>query len=197
MTTENRSSDQKNQNQNQNQRKRGFRSRRRNRDSDEISLIENVIKIRRVSKTVKGGRNLSFNAMVAVGDGAGKVGIALASASAVPDAVQRAVQYAKNKMINVNLNNTTLPHEAVYKFGSSKVMLKPAAPGTGLIAGGGVRAVLEAVGVKDVVSKTFGSTNAINVVYATVEALKEMKDPKKEMQEEKVNYEDKNNSEKK
>tara|TARA_A100000164_G_scaffold13838_1_gene11543 strand:- start:2605 stop:3171 length:567 start_codon:yes stop_codon:yes gene_type:complete len=183
MTTENRSSDQKNQNQNQNQnqRKRGFRSRRRNRDSNEISLIENVIKIRRVSKTVKGGRNLSFNAMVAVGDGAGKVGIALASASAVPDAVQRAVQYAKNKMININLNNTTLPHEAVYKFGSSKVMLKPAAPGTGLIAGGGVRAVLEAVGVKDVVSKTFGSTNAINVVYATVEALKEMKDPKKEI----------------
>ena len=113
MTTENRSSDQKNQNQNQNQnqRKRGFRSRRRNRDSDEISLIENVIKIRRVSKTVKGGRNLSFNAMVAVGDGAGKVGIALASASAVPDAVQRAVQYAKNKMININLNNTTLPNE--------------------------------------------------------------------------------------
>ena len=155
MTTENRSSDPKNQNQNQNQnqRKRGFRSRRRNRDSDEISLIENVIKIRRVSKTVKGGRNLSFNAMVAVGDGAGKVGIALASASAVPDAVQRAVQYAKNKMININLNNTTLPHEVVYKFGSSKVMLKPAAPGTGLIAGGGVRAVLEAVGVKDVVSK--------------------------------------------
>ena len=87
MTTENKSSDPKNQN--QNQRKRGFRSRRRNRDSDEISLIENVIKIRRVSKTVKGGRNLSFNAMVAVGDGAGKVGIALASASAVPDAVQR------------------------------------------------------------------------------------------------------------
>ena len=183
MTTENRSSDQKNQNQNQNQnqRKRGFRSRRRNRDSDEFSLIENVIKIRRVSKTVKGGRNLSFNAMVAVKNGANKVGIALASASAVPDAVQRAVQYAKNKMININLNNTTLPHEAVYKFGSSKVMLKPAAPGTGLIAGGGVRAVLEAVGVKDVVSKTFGSTNAINVVYATVEALKEMKDPKKEI----------------
>mgnify|MGYP003314179992 CR=1 FL=1 len=179
MTTENRSSDPKNQNQNQNQnqRKRGFRSRRRNRDSDEISLIENVIKIRRVSKTVKGGRNLSFNAMVAVGDGAGKVGIALASASAVPDAVQRAVQYAKNKMINMNLNNTTLPHEVVYKFGSSKVMLKPAAPGTGLIAGGGVRAVLEAVGVKDVVSKTFGSTNAINVVKAVESGLKQLKDP--------------------
>ena len=183
MTTENRSSDQKNQNQNQNQnqRKRGFRSRRRNRDSDEISLIENVIKIRRVSKTVKGGRNLSFNAMVAVGDGAGKVGIALASATAVPDAVQRAVKYAKDRMISVNLNNTTIPHESIKKFGSSKVMLMPAAPGTGLIAGGGVRAVLEAVGVKDVVSKTFGSTNAINVVYATMEALKEMKNPNKEI----------------
>ena len=179
MTTENKSAQQNNPN--QNQRRRGFRNRRRNRDSDEFSLIENVIKIRRVSKTVKGGRNLSFNAMVAVGDGAGKVGIALASASAVPDAVQRAVQYAKNKMVEINLNNTTLPHEGVYKFGSSKVMLKPAAPGTGLIAGGGVRAVLEAVGVKDVVSKTFGSTNAINVVYATVEALKAMKDPKKEI----------------
>jgi small subunit ribosomal protein S5 len=84
-------------------------------------------------------------------------------------------------MINVHLNNATLPHELIYKFGSSKVMLKPASPGTGLIAGGGVRAVLEAVGVKDVVSKTFGSTNAINVVYATMEALKRMKDPKKEI----------------
>jgi len=178
MTTENKTSNNPRERNNQNRRNsRG----RRNRDNDEFSLVENVIKIRRVSKTVKGGRNLSFNAMVAVGDGAGKVGIALASATAVPDAVQRAVKYAKEKMISVNLSNTTLPHEAVVKFGSSKVMLKPAAPGTGLIAGGGVRAVLEAVGVKDVVSKTFGSTNAINVVYATMEALAGMKNPKKEI----------------
>jgi len=182
MTTENKAPDQRS----QNQRRRNFRPRRKNSGSDEISLIEKVIKIRRVSRTVKGGRNLSFNAMVAVGDGAGRVGIALASATAVPDAVQKAVQYAKNKMINVNLNNTTLPHEAIYKFGASKVMLKPASPGTGLIAGGGVRAVLEAVGVKDVISKTFGSTNAINVVYATMEALKEMKDPKKEISKRKA-----------
>ena len=144
-------------------------------------MIENVIKVRRVSKTVKGGRNLSFNVMVAVGDGAGKVGIALASASAVPDAVQRAVKYAKNKMFDINLKDTTLPHESIVKFRSSKVMLKPASPGTGLIAGGGVRAVLEAVGVRDVVSKTFGSTNAINVVYATMAALKNMKNPKDEI----------------
>ena len=182
MTTENKAPDQRS----QNQRRRNIRPRRRNNDSDEISLIEKVIKIRRVSKTVKGGRNLSFNAMVAVGDGAGRVGIALASATAVPDAVQRAVQYAKNRMINVHLNNATLPHEFIYRFGSSKVMLKPASPGTGLIAGGGVRAVLEAVGVKDVVSKTFGSTNAINVVYATMEALKNMKDPKKEISKRKA-----------
>jgi small subunit ribosomal protein S5 len=188
MTTdnkpENKTQDRNNQNRNNqnrnNQNRRNSRP-RRNRDNDEFSFVENVIKIRRVSKTVKGGRNLSFNAMVAVGDGAGRVGVALASATAVPDAVQRAVKYAKERMISVNLNNTTLPHESLKKFGSSKVMLKPAAPGTGLIAGGGVRAVLEAVGVKDVVSKTFGSTNAINVVYATMEALKEMKNPKKEI----------------
>lgn len=180
MTTDNKTDNKPRENNNQN--RRNSRPRRnRNRDNDEFSLVENVIKIRRVSKTVKGGRNLSFNAMVAVGDGAGKVGVALASATAVPDAVQRAVKYAKERMINVNLSNTTLPHEAVVKFGSSKVMLKPAAPGTGLIAGGGVRAVLEAVGVKDVVSKTFGSTNAINVVYATMEALQGMKIPKKEI----------------
>ena len=166
---------------NTNSNRRNQRSRRRNRDSDETPLIENVIKVRRVSKTVKGGRNLSFNVMVAVGDGAGKVGIALASASAVPDAVQRAVKYAKKKMFDIKLKDTTLPHESIVKFRSSKVMLKPASPGTGLIAGGGVRAVLEAVGVRDVVSKTFGSTNAINVVYATMAALKNMKNPKDEI----------------
>jgi small subunit ribosomal protein S5 len=166
---------------NTNSNRRNLRSRRRNRDSDETPLIENVIKVRRVSKTVKGGRNLSFNVMVAVGDGAGKVGIALASASAVPDAVQRAVKYAKNKMVDIKLKDTTLPHETIVKFRASKVMLKPASPGTGLIAGGGVRAVLEAVGVRDVVSKTFGSTNAINVVYATMAALKNMKNPKDEI----------------
>ena len=166
---------------NTNSNRRNQRSRRRNRDSDETPLIGNVIKVRRVSKTVKGGRNLSFNVMVAVGDGAGKVGIALASASAVPDAVQRAVKYAKNKMFDIKLKDTTLPHESIVKFRSSKVMLKPASPGTGLIAGGGVRAVLEAVGVRDVVSKTFGSTNAINVVYATMAALKNMKNPKDEI----------------
>ena len=166
---------------NTNSNRRNLRPRRRNRDSDETPLIENVIKVRRVSKTVKGGRNLSFNVMVAVGDGAGKVGIALASASAVPDAVQRAVKYAKNKMFYINLKDTTLPHESIVKFRSSKVMLKPASPGTGLIAGGGVRAVLEAVGVRDVVSKIFGSTNAINVVYATMAALKNMKNPKDEI----------------
>jgi small subunit ribosomal protein S5 len=166
---------------NTNSNRRNLRSRRRNRDSDETPLIENVIKVRRVSKTVKGGRNLSFNVMVAVGDGAGKVGIALASASAVPDAVQRAVKYAKNKMFDINLKDTTLPHESIVKFRASKVMLKPASPGTGLIAGGGVRAVLEAVGVRDVVSKIFGSTNSINVVYATMAALKNMKNPKDEI----------------
>jgi small subunit ribosomal protein S5 len=139
------------------------------------------VKIRRVSKVVKGGRNLTFNAMVVVGDGAGNVGIALGKAGAVPDAVRKGTANARKSMIPVILRDTTIPHEVTYRFSGSSVLLKPAAPGTGVIAGGGVRAVLEAAGVKDVLTKTFGSTNSINVVKATLEALKQLRDPQTEI----------------
>ncbi|MDA0231957.1 MAG: 30S ribosomal protein S5 [Chloroflexi bacterium] len=151
-------------------------SRRRD-DSEDSAFIEQVVKIRRVSKTVKGGRNLTFNAMVVVGDGAGSVGIALGKAGAVPDAVRQGTANARKSMVSVTLRDTTIPHAVTYRFSGSSVLLKPAAPGTGVIAGGGVRAVLEAAGVKDVLTKTFGSTNSINVVKATLEALKQLRDP--------------------
>jgi small subunit ribosomal protein S5 len=140
-----------------------------------------VVKIRRVSKVVKGGRHLTFNAMVVVGDGAGNVGAALGKAGAVPDAVRKGTTNARKDMKPVVLKNTTIPHEIIWRYGGSTVLLKPAAPGTGVIAGGGVRAVLEAAGVKDVLTKTFGSTNSINVVKATLEALKQLRDPEKEI----------------
>ena len=140
-------------------------------------LVERVVKIRRVSKVVKGGRNLTFNAMVVVGDGNGNVGAALGKAGAVPDAVRKGTTYAKKAMKHVTLNGPTIPHPVTTKFSGAKVLLKPAAPGTGVIAGGGVRAVMEAVGVKDVLSKTFGSPNSINIVKATLEALDQLRDP--------------------
>jgi small subunit ribosomal protein S5 len=158
-------------------RRQGGRRPRRREEQEESSYIEQVVKIRRVSKVVKGGRNLTFNAMVVVGDGAGNVGIALGKAGAVPDAVRKGTAEARRHMVSVQLKNTTIPHEINYRFGGSQVLLKPAAPGTGVIAGGGVRAVLEAAGVKDVLTKTFGSTNTINVVKATLEALKMLRDP--------------------
>lgn len=126
---------------------------------------------------VKGGRNLTFNAMVVVGDGNGNVGAALGKAGAVPDAVRKGTTYAKKAMNKVELNGPTIPHEITSKFSGAKVLLKPAAPGTGVIAGGGVRAVMEAVGVKDVLSKTFGSANTINIVKATLAALEQLRDP--------------------
>ena len=155
------------------------RNRRRNNEEDK-DLIEKVVKIRRVSKVVKGGRNLSFNAMVVVGDGNGNVGADLGSASTVPDAIRKATTNAKKTMKHVKLNGETLFHEAIEKYSGAKVLLKPAAPGTGVIAGGGVRAVMEAVGVKDVLSKTFGSTNTINIVRCTLKALYDMRDPQEE-----------------
>ena len=154
--------------------RRGRRPRREEADS---GLVERVVKIRRVSKVVKGGRNLTFNAMVVVGDGNGNVGAALGKAGAVPDAVRKGTTYAKNAMNHVELNGPTIPHEITFKFSGAKVLLKPAAPGTGVIAGGGVRAVMEAVGVKDVLSKTFGSANTINIVKATLAALDQLRDP--------------------
>ncbi|MBP38217.1 MAG: 30S ribosomal protein S5 [Dehalococcoidia bacterium] len=153
------------------------RSRRPRREEEDSGLVERVVKIRRVSKVVKGGRNLTFNAMVVVGDGNGNVGAALGKAGAVPDAVRKGTTYAKKAMNKVELNGPTIPHEITSKFSGAKVLLRPAAPGTGVIAGGGVRAVMEAVGVKDVLSKTFGSPNTINIVKATLDALDQLRDP--------------------
>ncbi len=153
------------------------RGRRPRRDEEDSGLVERVVKIRRVSKVVKGGRNLTFNAMVVVGDGNGNVGAALGAAGAVPDAVRKGTTYAKKAMTKIELNGPTIPHEITSKYSGAKVLLKPAAPGTGVIAGGGVRAVMEAVGVKDVLSKTFGSSNTINIVRATLEALDQLRDP--------------------
>jgi len=153
------------------------RGRRPRREEEDSGLVERVVKIRRVSKVVKGGRNLTFNAMVVVGDANGNVGAALGKAGAVPDAVRKGTTYAKKAMAHVELNGPTIPHEITSKFSGAKVLLKPAAPGTGVIAGGGVRAVMEAVGVKDVLSKTFGSANTINIVRATLDALHQLRDP--------------------
>ncbi len=156
------------------------RDRRRRRDEDDSGLIERVVQIKRVTKVVKGGGNLTFTALVVVGDGKGNVGIGLGNAKAVPDAVRKGTTNARKELHPVILNDTTLPHEVVSKYGAAKVLLKPAAPGTGVIAGGGVRAVLEAAGVKDVLSKTFGSNNKMNIVKATLRGLESMRDPRAE-----------------
>ena len=156
------------------------RDRRRRRDEDDSGLIERVVQIKRVTKVVKGGGNLTFTALVVVGDGKGNVGIGLGKAKAVPDAVRKGTTNARKELHPVILSDTTIPHEVVSKYGAAKVLLKPAAPGTGVIAGGGVRAVLEAAGVKDVLSKTFGSNNKINIVKATLRGLESMRDPRAE-----------------
>ena len=156
------------------------RDRRRRRDEDDSGLIERVVQIKRVTKVVKGGGNLTFTALVVVGDGKGNVGIGLGKAKAVPDAVRKGTTNARKELRPIILSDTTLPHEVVSKYGAAKVLLKPAAPGTGVIAGGGVRAVLEAAGVKDVLSKTFGSNNKINIVKATLRGLESLRDPRAE-----------------
>ena len=152
---------------------RGPRGRGR-RDEEKSPYIEKVVSVRRVSKVVKGGRNLSFAAFVVIGDEKGKVGYSSGKAAAVPDAVRKAVSTAKKELESINIKGTTVPHEVVAKFGASKVMIKPAAQGTGIIAGGGVRAVMEVAGIKDVISKIHGSNNVFNVVKATMKALKSM-----------------------
>ena len=158
---------------NTNNRGRGHRGRGRN-DEEKSPYIEKVVSVRRVSKVVKGGRNLSFAAFVVIGDEKGKVGYSSGKAAAVPDAVRKAVTTAKKELETINLNGTTVPHQVIAKFGASKVMIMPAAQGTGIIAGGGVRAVMEAAGVKDVIPKTHGSNNVFNVVKATMKALRSM-----------------------
>lgn len=142
---------------------------------------ERVVNIRRVAKVVKGGRHLSFNALVLVGDGQGQVGVGLGKASAVPDAVRKGASIARKNLISVPLKGSTLPHEEQAKYGAAEVLLRPAPPGTGVIAGSSIRAIMELAGIKDVVTKSLGSENPINVVKATLLALSRIKNPHDEL----------------
>jgi len=147
---------------------------------EEREFDERVIGIDRVAKVVKGGRRFSFRVTVVVGDNHGSVGVGVGKANAVPDAMRKASENARRNMRKVNLYGTTIPHEVIAKVGGSVVLLKPASPGTGVIAGGGVRAVVEAAGVSDILTKSLGGSNLLNVVYATVEALDQLKSPEGE-----------------
>jgi small subunit ribosomal protein S5 len=145
-------------------------------DALELELAEKVVFINRVAKVVKGGRRFHFTAVVVVGDNQGHVGAAIGKAKEVPEAIRKATTAARKNLIRVPIRGTTIPHEMVVRFGAAKVLMKPAPAGSGIIAGGGVRAVLQMAGIKDVVAKCLGSANAVNVVKATMLGLSQMRD---------------------